>query len=64
VPYAFLGLIDLRNMATAAVLMPLAPIGVWLGVWALKRVPTALFYRVAYLGMAAAGLQLLYQGLR
>lgn len=63
-PYAWLGLIDVRNMATAAVLLPLAPIGVWIGVWALKRVKTEVFYRIAYLGMAAAGLQLLWQGLR
>ena len=28
IPYAWLGLIDLRNMATALVLMPLAPVGV------------------------------------
>ena len=31
IPYAWLGLIDLRNMATALVLMPLAPLGVWMG---------------------------------
>ena len=34
IPYAWLGLIDLRNMSTSLVLMPLAPLGVWLGVWA------------------------------
>ena len=32
VPYAWLGLIDWRNAATSLVLMPLAPLGVWLGV--------------------------------
>jgi uncharacterized membrane protein YfcA len=63
-PYAALGLIDLTNMATAVVLLPLAPLGVWLGAWALRRVPVAAFYRIAYLGMAAAGLQLLWEGLR
>ena len=32
IPYAWLGLIDMRNMATSLALMPLAPIGVWLGI--------------------------------
>ena len=31
IPYAALGLIDWTNMATAAVLLPVAPVGVWLG---------------------------------
>ncbi len=64
IPYAWLGLIDLRNMATSLVLMPLAPLGVWLGVWATRRIAAAWFYRLAYAGMALAGLQLLYEGLR
>ncbi|MDV7402422.1 hypothetical protein RZS08_63965, partial [Arthrospira platensis SPKY1] len=32
VPYAWLGLLDMQQMATAVVLMPFAPIGVWVGV--------------------------------
>jgi uncharacterized membrane protein YfcA len=32
IPYAWLGLLDTRNMATSVVLLPLAPIGVWVGV--------------------------------
>ena len=32
IPYAWLGLLDLRNMATSVVLLPLAPIGVLVGV--------------------------------
>jgi hypothetical protein len=64
IPYAWLGLIDLRNMATALVLMPLAPLGVWLGVWATKRIDPAWFYRLAYAGMALTGFKLLYDGLK
>ncbi len=63
IPYAFLGLIDARNMATSAVLLPLAPLGVWLGVWATKRIPSAWFYRLAYAGMGLTGAKLLYDGL-
>jgi uncharacterized membrane protein YfcA len=62
IPYAWLGLLDFRNLATSLVLMPLAPLGVWVGVWATRRLSSALFYRVAYVGMGAAGLKLLYDG--
>ena len=63
-PYAWLGLIDGRNMSTAAVLMPVAPVGVWIGVRVVKRLPTALFYRVFSVGMLLTGTKLLWDGLR
>jgi uncharacterized membrane protein YfcA len=63
-PYAALGLIDLRNMLTSLVLLPLAPLGVWVGVWLTHRVSATLFYRLAYLGMGLTGLKLLWDGLR
>ena len=61
---AALGLIDLRNMGTALVLMPLAPLGVWAGVWLVRRVDSTWFYRLAYGGMAATGIKLLWDGVR
>ena len=64
IPYAALGLIDLRNMATALVLMPLAPLGVWAGIWLLRRVDATWFYRLAYTGMALTGVKLLWDGLK
>lgn len=64
VPYAWLGLIDLRNMATALLLMPLAPLGVWAGVWLTRRVSAALFYKLAYAGMFCTGVKLLWDGLK
>lgn len=63
-PYAALGLMDLRNLATSALLLPLAPVGVWVGVWLVRRVDPTWFYRLAYLGMAATGLKLLWDGLK
>lgn len=64
VPFSALGLIDLRNMATALVLLPLAPAGVWLGVWMTRHVSHVWFYRLAYTGMLLTGLKLLFDGLR
>lgn len=62
IPYAWLGLIDVRNMTTSLVLLPLAPVGVWLGVWALRRIRPTWFYRVAYAGMFFTGVKLLWDG--
>jgi uncharacterized membrane protein YfcA len=64
IPYAWLGLLDTRSLATSLLLVPLAPVGVWLGVWLTRRVDGAVFYRVAYAGMAATGIKLLWDGLR
>jgi uncharacterized membrane protein YfcA len=64
IPYAWLGLIDLRNMSTSLVLMPLAPLGVWLGVWATRRIDAGWFYRLAYTGMFLTGAKLLYDGVK
>jgi uncharacterized protein len=63
VPYAVLGLLDLRNLATSLVLLPLAPLGVWAGVWLVRRVDPTWFYRLAYAGMAVTGVKLLWDGL-
>jgi uncharacterized protein len=63
-PYTWLGLIDLRNMATSLVLMPLAPLGVWVGVRLMHRMNPAWFYRVAYTGMFLTGAKLLWDGLK
>jgi uncharacterized protein len=59
IPYAWLGLIDLRNLATSLVLMPLAPLGVWLGLRMVQRVNVAWFYRLIHLGMFLTGVKLL-----
>ena len=64
IPYAWLGLIDARNMATSAMLLPLAPVGVWLGVWLTRRIKPTWFYRIAYSGMGLTGAKLLYDGLK
>jgi hypothetical protein len=64
IPYAWLGLFDARNVATSLALLPLAPLGVWLGIWATRRIPAGWFYRIAYSGMFLTGVKLLWDGLR
>ncbi|MGH8830881.1 MAG: sulfite exporter TauE/SafE family protein [Polaromonas sp.] len=62
IPYAWLGLLDLRNMATSLVLLPLAPVGVWIGVRLAKSISPVLFYRLLYVGMLLTGCKLLWDG--
>jgi len=62
-PYAWLGLFDRTNFATSLLLMPLAPLGVWIGVWLARRIEPRWFYMVAYTGMFATGAKLLWDGL-
>jgi len=60
IPYAWLGLLDWRNMATSLVLLPIAPIGVWVGVWLARRISQRLFYGFLYAGMLLTALKLLW----
>ena len=62
VPYAWLGLLDGRNLATSLVLMPLAPLGVWAGVRVARRIDPVWFYRCVYAGMLLTGLKLVWDG--
>jgi len=63
IPYAWLGLLDLRNMATSLVLLPLAPLGVWIGIRLARRISPVWFYRILYVGMLLTGIKLLWDGL-
>ncbi|HEY3049280.1 MAG TPA: sulfite exporter TauE/SafE family protein [Polaromonas sp.] len=63
IPYAWLGLLDLRNMATSLVLLPLAPVGVWIGVRLARRISPVWFYRVLYIGMFLTGIKLLWDAM-
>jgi uncharacterized protein len=64
IPYAWLGLLDLRNMTTSLALLPFAPIGVWLGVRIAHRIKPLLFYRLVYTGMFLTGVKLVWDALR
>ncbi len=63
IPYGLLGLLDWRNMATSLVLLPIAPIGVWIGVRLARRISQVWFYRFLYAGMFLTGVKLLWDGL-
>jgi len=60
IPYAWLGLLDVRNMTTSLVLLPIAPLGVWVGSRLARRISPVLFYRLLTLGMFLTGVKLLW----
>lgn len=62
IPYASLGEFDTTNLMTALVLMPLAPMGVALGVYLLHRVSQSLVYQICYLCLFLSGMKLTIDG--
>lgn len=62
VPYALLGQFHAANLTTSLILLPLAPAGIWLGVWLQKRVSDRIFYGVCYALLLVTGLKLGYDG--
>jgi hypothetical protein len=56
--------LNTQNFATSLVLLPLAPLGVWLGVRIARRINPTLFYRLLYGGMFLTGSKLLWDAWR
>lgn len=63
VPYWGLGLLDGTNLLTSLVLLPVAPAGVYLGIWLQRRVSDAAFYNVVYALLACSGAKLVWDGI-
>jgi len=61
-PYFLLGQLNPVNLATSAVLLPLAVITNMAGVWLVRRTPAEAFYKIVYLLIFLIGLQLIYAG--
>ena len=58
IPYAWLGQFDLANLTASLVLLPLAPLGMALGVWLHHRLSDRWFYRISYAVLFASGCKL------
>ncbi len=58
--YATLHLLSLPVLRICLLLAPLAPLGVWFGVWLQRRVPEQPFFVMATALLGLSGLQLLY----
>jgi len=62
--YLALGQFTRTNLAAAAMLMPIAIISTFLGVWLVRRVNPQRFYSFIYLMMIAVGVQLVWEAVR
>ncbi len=63
IPYAWLGQLNLTNLGVSLLLLPLAPIGVKLGIWMHTRIHKNTFYLICYGLLLIAGIKLLVEGL-
>lgn len=62
-PYLALGLFDQTNIYLSLLLIPLGPIGIYLGLWMVRRIPTEPFYKLAYALLLAVSIKLVADGL-
>ncbi len=60
VPYALLGQLNQSNLAAALMFAPLAPLGIWLGVWLHRRMNDRAFYAISYALLFATGVKLIW----
>src|SRR3954452_23969899 len=63
VPYFALGGFTSENLATSAALLPLAIATNFAGIWLVRRTPTELFYKIAYVLMFMISAELIRSGL-
>ncbi len=62
VPYFFLGQLNVSNLTHAAILAPLAVVGVLVGVWLVRRISVKRFYQLTYWLVFLLALKLIYDG--
>ena len=63
IPYALLGMLAVGNLTTSLILLPLAPIGVALGVWLNARISNEMFYQIIYSMIFIVGIRLCWEAL-
>ncbi len=63
IPYFFLGQLNFSNLGTSLLFSPLAPLGVWLGVWLHRRIKEQMFFAISYCLLFASGAKLIYDAL-
>ena len=63
VPYYFLGQLNASNLGTSLLFAPLAPLGVWLGLWLHRRVSEQAFFQLSYTLLFLSGVKLIADSL-
>jgi len=63
VPYFMLGQFSAKNLTTSLALLPIAVAANFAGIWIVRIVPTAQFYRITHIRLFVLGLVLFCEGL-
>lgn len=63
VPFFFLGQLSFGNLRISLALLPIAVLTNLAGVWLVRRTPTTVFYRIAYVLVFLVSLELIRNGL-
>ena len=61
IPYALLGQLHFENLKVSVILLPVAPIGVLLGVFLHRRISNHIFYFMSYAMLGLVGLKLIVE---
>lgn len=63
IPYALLGQLHFENLKVSLILLPVAPIGVLLGVFLHRRISNHIFYFMSYVMLGLIGIKLILESL-
>jgi len=63
IPYGLLGQLSVTNLSVSAVLLPLVPVGVFLGVWINRRLREDMFFTIVMTSIFIVGLKLTWDGM-
>jgi hypothetical protein len=61
-PYFMLAQFTAKNFATSLLLLPIAVLANFAGIWLVRKMPTDIFYQIAYVLLLVISLVLLWQG--
>jgi uncharacterized membrane protein YfcA len=61
-PYFALGQFSTTSLTTSVLLLPVAILANFLGIWLVRRTPTGLFYQIAYVLVFLISLELIRSG--
>lgn len=62
IPYGMLGQLSVTNLSVSAALLPLVPVGVFLGVWINRRLPEKTFFAIILASIFLVGVKLIWDG--
>ena len=63
IPYGMLGQLSATNLSVSAALLPLVPIGVFIGVWLNRKIPEKVFFSIVLSSILLVGIKLIWDGI-